>query len=128
MKELTAGITGSAETTVTGENTALKMGSGSLSVFATPAMTALMEQAAWQSVQPYLDPGQGTVGTWLEISHLAATAPGRIVRAESELCQIDRRRLVFSVRAYCDGTLIGEGTHERFIVDEAKFLSKLTQR
>ena len=125
MTQLYTGLTGHAETVVTEENTALTMGSGSLPVFATPAMTALMEQAAWQSIQPFLEPGQGSVGTRLEVSHLAATALGKTVRAESELIQIDRRRLVFAVRAYCGDTLIGEGRHERFVVDEARFLAKL---
>ena len=125
MTQLYTGLTGHAETIVNEENTALTMGSGSLPVFATPAMTALMEQAAWQSIQPFLEPGQGSVGTRLEVSHLAATALGKTVRAESELIQIDRRRLVFAVRAYCGDTLIGEGRHERFVVDEARFLAKL---
>ena len=125
MTQLYTGLIGHAETVVTEENTALTMGSGSLPVFATPAMTALMEQAAWQSIQPFLEPGQGSVGTRLEVSHLAATALGKTVRAESELIQIDRRRLVFAVRAYCGDTLIGEGRHERFVVDEARFLAKL---
>ena len=125
MSELTAGIRGRAETVVTEKNIALTMGSGNLPVFATPAMIALMEQAAWQSIQPFLEPGQGSVGTRMEINHLAATALGKTVRAESELLEIDRRRLVFAVRAYSGDTLIGEGRHERFVVDEARFLAKL---
>ena len=124
MSELQIGLKGVAETPVTEENTAAAMGSGLLPVFATPAMLALMENAAASSVQPYLAEGQGTVGTRLEVSHLAATPVGLTVRAESELIEIDRRRLVFSVRAWAGEELIGEGTHQRFIIDSARFLEK----
>ena len=124
MSELQIGLKGVAETPVTEENTAAAMGSGLLPVFATPAMLALMEKAAAASVQPYLAEGQGTVGTRLEVSHLAATPVGLTVRAESELIEIDRRRLVFTVRAWAGEELIGEGTHQRFIIDNARFLEK----
>ncbi len=121
---LLCGVKGSAETLVTPKNPAAAMGSGALPVFATPSMIALMEQAALLSVQPYLEEGQGTVGTKIAISHLAATPLGAKVRAETELVEIDRRRLSFTVRAYALGEKIGEGTHERFIVDSARFLQK----
>lgn len=124
MSELQIGLKGVAETPVTEENTAAAMGSGLLPVFATPAMLALMEKAAAASVQPYLAEGQGTVGTRLEVSHLAATPVGLTVRAESELIEIDRRRLVFTVRAWAGEELIGEGKHQRFIIDNARFLEK----
>ncbi len=124
MSELQIGLKGVAETPVTEENTAAAMGSGLLPVFATPAMLALMENAAAASVQPCLAEGQGTVGTRLEVSHLAATPVGLTVRAESELIEIDRRRLVFTVRAWAGEELIGEGTHQRFIIDNARFLEK----
>lgn len=124
MDALSIGLKGLAETLVTEENTAAAMGSGLLPVFATPAMLALMEKAAASSVQPYLPEGQGTVGTRLEISHLAATPIGLSVRAESELIAIDRRKLRFSVRAWAGDELIGEGEHERFIIDNARFLEK----
>ena len=124
MSELQIGLKGVAETPVTEENTAAAMGSGLLPVFATPAMLALMEKAAAASVQPYLAEGQGTVGTRLEVSHLAATPVGLTIRAESELIEIDRRRLVFTVRAWAGEELIGEGTHQRFIIDSARFLEK----
>ena len=124
MEELRPGIRGHAETTVTEENTAAAMGSGLLPVFATPAMLALMEQAAASSVQPCLAEGEGTVGTRLEVSHLAATPVGLTVRAESELIQVDRRRLVFTVRAWAGEELIGEGRHERFIIQNQRFLEK----
>lgn len=118
------GIKGRAEVEVTWGNTAAALGSGALEVFATPAMVALMEKAALESVQPYLDAEQGTVGTKLDIAHLAATPVGLTVRAESELMEIDRRRLVFRVAAYAGEEKIGEGTHERFIIDNDRFLAK----
>ncbi len=122
--DLMIGLKGFAETLVTEENTAAAMGSGLLPVFATPAMLALMEQAAASSVQPLLPEGQGTVGTRLSVSHLAATPIGLTVRAESELIAVDRRMLRFSVRAWAGEELIGEGEHERFIIDNARFLEK----
>ena len=124
MKDLPIGLKGQAETTVNERNTAAAMGSGLLPVFATPAMLALMENAAASSVQPYLDEGQGSVGTRLEVSHLAATPLGLRVRAESELLAVDRRKLRFAVRAWAEEELIGEGVHERFIIDNARFLEK----
>ena len=124
MDALSIGLKGLAETLVTEENTAAAMGSGLLPVYATPAMLALMEKAAAGSVQPYLPEGQGTVGTRLEVSHLAATPIGLSVRAESELIAIDRRKLRFSVRAWAGDELIGEGEHERFIIDNTRFLEK----
>ena len=124
MKELTIGLKGHAETVVTEQNTAAAMGSGMLPVFATPAMLALMENAAACSVQPYLDEGQGSVGTRLEVSHLAATPIGLPVRAESELIAVDRRKLRFAVRAWGGEELIGEGEHERFVIDNQRFLEK----
>ena len=121
---LEIGLKGAASVTVTPENTAAAMGSGALPVFATPSMIALMERAALESVQPFLPEGQGTVGTRLEVSHMAATPLGMEVRAEAELTEIDRRRLVFRVCAYAGDELIGEGRHERFIVDSERFLLK----
>ena len=124
MKELPIGLKGQAETTVNEQNTAAAMGSGLLPVFATPAMLALMENAAATSVQPFLGEGEGTVGTRLEVSHLAATPIGLPVRAESELVAVDRRKLTFTVRAWGGEELIGEGTHQRFVIDNARFLEK----
>ena len=121
---LEIGLRGEASVEVVPENTAAAAGSGALPVFATPCMIALMERAALESVQPFLDGGQGTVGTRIEVSHLAATPVGMAVRAESELVEIDRRRLVFTVRAFAGEEPIGEGRHERFIVDNERFLQK----
>lgn len=118
------GIIGTQTITVTEEKTAKAMGSGELNVFATPAMIALMENTAYKSVAEYLEPGQGTVGTLMNVSHVAATPMGMQIKCETKLVEIDRRRLVFEVKASDEKGLIGEGTHERFIVDNAKFMAR----
>jgi predicted thioesterase len=100
------------------------MGSGELEVYATPAMVALMEKAAWTSVAPHLDEGQGTVGVSMNIKHLSATPLGMTVTAKSTLTAIDRRKLTFTVEAFDESGKIGEGTHERFIVDNRSFQEK----
>ena len=97
---LTVGIKGKEEIVVTDANSAKTMGSGTLDVFATPAMIALMEKTAWKSVAPYLEEGCGTVGTLLNVTHDAPTPLGMKVWCESELTEIDGRRLVFSVAAF----------------------------
>jgi len=118
------GIKGYSECLVSVETSAKAMGSGELNVFATPAMIALIEKAAWQSVAPELEEGQGTVGTRLDVSHLAATPLGMKVRCETTLTEIDGRRLVFSAEVFDEAGKIGEGTHERFIVFNEKFQAK----
>ena len=118
------GIWGEQMIIVTEQQTAKYLGSGELAVFATPCMIALMENTAYKSVQPFLDPGQGTVGTLLNVKHLAATPVGMEVRCETRLIEIDRKRLVFEVKAFDACGLIGEGTHERFIIDNQKFMQK----
>ncbi len=119
------GIKGHKEQIVTPEMSAARVGSGLVDVFATPMLVALVEQTCYESVLPYLDEGQGTVGTLVNISHVSATPVGKRVWCESELVDVDRRRLVFSVKAYDECGLIGEGTHERFVIDTAKFMEKL---
>lgn len=125
---LQPGIKGQATLTVCDGNTAKTMGSGSLEVLATPAMVALMEQAAAQSVSLCLEEGQTTVGTAMQIQHLSATPIGMHVTAESELLQIDGRKLLFSVSAFDEKGLIGQGTHERFVVDAARFMAKAASK
>lgn len=125
---LTPGIKGSASCVVGPEDTAKALGSGAVDVFSTPKLVALMEKAALLSVRDYLDEGMDTVGTHLDISHNAATPVGMTVRAESELIEVDRRRLVFSVKAWDETELVGEGTHERFIIDRDKFLAKCSAK
>lgn len=122
------GTKGKIETVVDEQNTAKFAGSGSLDVFATPNMICLMEQAAQASVADYLEDGQGTVGTKIEVTHDAATPLGMKVWAESELVEIDRRRLVFEVAAYDECGLIGKGRHERFIIQNDKFLAKVNAK
>lgn len=122
---LTPGLTGEATTTVVHENTAAAVGAGGVEVFGTPMMIALMEMAAWRAVEEKLEPGLVTVGTLVNVKHLGATPLGQQVRATAELLEADGRRLVFKVEAYDERQKIGEGTHERFIVQLERFLSRL---
>ena len=119
------GIKGHKEQIVTPEMSAARVGSGLVDVFATPMLVALVEQTCYESVLSHLDEGQGTVGTLVNVSHLSATPIGKRVWCDSELTEVDRRRLVFNVKAYDEVGLIGEGTHERFVIDTAKFMDKL---
>ena len=91
-------------------------------------MITLMEYTALESVTPFLPEGSSTVGTRIDIKHLAATPIGMRVRCETELIEIDRRRLVFLCRVFDEAGLIGEGTQERFIVDNEKFMEKTQQK
>lgn len=110
---------------VSEDNTALNLGSGDMSVFATPAMIALMENAAMNAVAEHLDAGATTVGTMMKSSHIKASAVGATITAEAELVAVEGRRLCFVVKAWDEKGTIGEGEHERFIVDRERFLSKL---
>ncbi|MBQ7152330.1 MAG: thioesterase [Clostridia bacterium] len=121
---LSVGIKGNLERTVTEDLTAEALGSGLLPVFATPAAVALAEETAWKSVAGELEEGQGTVGTLMELAHIAATPLGMKVRCETELVEVDRRKLVFTVKIYDEKEKVADGRHERFIIDNAKFLSK----
>lgn len=118
------GIKGHIEETVTVELTADRIGSGLAQVFATPMMIALVERTCAESVAAQLGQGQSTVGTRVEMTHTAATPVGMRVWCDSELVEVDRRRLTFSVKAYDECGLIGEGRHERFVVDNEKFQAK----
>jgi predicted thioesterase len=125
---LKAGLKCEQRETVTGENTAQAWGSGGLPVYATPAMAALMEKAAAAAVAPGLPEGFSTVGTELNIKHLAATPPGTTVRAMGELIETKGRRLLFKVEAFDEAGKIGEGTHSRFIVENEPFIQKAASR
>lgn len=118
------GLKGESVILVEEHNTATVYGSGDLPVFGTPAMIALMERTALESVKDYLEEGFSTVGTLVNVKHVAATPLGMEVRCESELIEVDRKRLVFNVKAYDARGLIGEGTHERFIIHKERFLEK----
>lgn len=118
------GIKNTVTLTVTVADTALAHGSGELKVFATPAMIALMEKTAMESVAGCLEEGESTVGTLINVKHLSATPVGCTVTCESELTEVDGRRLVFSVRAWDNGGVIGEGVHERFVIKAEGFMKK----
>lgn len=125
---LKTGICGKKEILVDETVTAKAIASGLLDVYATPCMISLIEETAWTSIQDELEDGQGTVGTSLNIRHLAATPVGMHVRCETELTEIDRRRLVFTVSVFDDCQKIGEGTHERFVIDNERFLKKAYEK
>ena len=124
MTELKPGLKGCAETLVAPGNTAADIGSGALPVFSTPHMIALMEKASMAAIAPCLEEGQGSVGTYVDVSHLAATPVGMAVRAESELVAVDRRMLTFRVHAYAGEELIGEGSHQRCLIMNDRFMEK----
>ncbi len=125
--ELTLGMKGEASTLVSHENTAASVGAGGVDVFGTPMMIALMENAAWAAVAKGLDAGDVTVGTVVNVRHLGATPLGQQVRAIAELVEIDGRRLVFKVEAYDEHRKIGDGQHERFIVNLERFIKRMNQ-
>ena len=106
------------------KDTAAVYGSGALEVFATPAMIALMEKTCLESVADKIGEGNTTVGIAVNIKHLKASPVGSTIRCEAEIVEVDRRRLVFKVMCFEDETLVGEGIHERFVVDSQKFMSK----
>ena len=121
---LEVGIKGQRETIVTKENTAAGIGSGSLEVFSTPMMILLMEESCFMSVNDILEEGFTTVGTCVNVKHLSATPLGMKVVIKYELIKVDGRALTFKVEAYDEKGLIGEGIHERFIVNNEKFQAK----
>ena len=125
---LTVGISNEITKTVTKETTAAALGSGLLEVYATPAMVALMEETCLRSVQEELEEGCGTVGTGLTIHHISATPVGMKVRCASKLVEVDGRKLVFDVQAFDEAGLIGQGTHERFIIENEKFFQKACKK
>ena len=125
---VTVGMKFRVEDVVVQENTAISAGSGTLPVFATPFMCALMEKAAWMAIAPALNEGESSVGTKLSISHLSASPVGIKVWAESEVTLVDGKRIELKVAAYDEKGLIGEGTHERFIVSNERFLAKTAKK
>jgi predicted thioesterase len=125
---LSPGLTGQASTVVTEDKTARALGSGNVDVYSTPAMIALLEAAAIDALKGQLAEGQTSVGTSLNVKHLSATPVGMAVRATAVLKEIDGRRLVFDVSASDDVELIGEGTHERFLIDQARFEARVRSK
>lgn len=127
-KAMETGIKNVIEIIVSDDKTAYSMRSGTLRIFATPAMIALIEETAWRSVEPYLEEGQGTVGTALDIKHLSPTPLNMKVKCETELVEIDGRKLKFNANVYDETGLIGSGTHERFIINVEKFIAKANSK
>ncbi len=125
---LEAGIKGRQEMEVAKEDTAKAHKSGTLDVLATPRMIALVEETAWKSLTGFLDPGMGTVGIKVDMGHLAPTPVGMRVWCETVLEEVDGKRLVFAAAVFDEAGKIGEGTHERFLVDEAKFQGKADRK
>lgn len=119
------GLTGQASVVVVPEVTARHLGSGTVAVFATPEMVRLMERAAVHALAPYLAPGQQSVGTMINVRHLAATPLGATVTATAELVEVNGRRLTFKVSAHDGVELIGEGLHERALIDLARFEARV---
>jgi predicted thioesterase len=119
------GLKHSTVMTVTEGNTADYIGSGDMAVLATPALVALMENAAMLAVALKLEEGETTVGSMISTSHLKPSKVGATILAEAELTAVEGRKLTFAVKAFDGETLIGEGEHVRFIVNRDKFLSKL---
>ena len=115
---------GRSESKVTNERTAKAAGSGTLNVYATPWMIALMENAACAAIGEALEEGQSSVGTMMNVSHVSATPVSMKVWAEAEVTGVDRRKVSFKVSAYDEAGLIGEGVHERFVISEDKFIDK----
>lgn len=122
--EITVGMTGTVSTTVEREDTAFEVGSGSLLVYATPCMVALMEGAACEAIAGALPEEKTSVGIELNISHLAATPVGLAVRAEAEVIQVEGNAVTFRVIAYDEAGKIGEGIHKRVVVSTQRFLDK----
>ena len=122
---LEIGLTFESTTTVSASNTAATLGSGDMDVFATPAMVALMENAAMKAVAAALPDGSATVGTQMNTLHIKASALGATITASATLTQVEGRKLTFAVKAWDEQGTIGEGEHTRFVVDRERFLSKL---
>ena len=125
---VTVGMKARVEDVVSEHNTAIRAGSGTLPVFATPFMCALMEKAAWMAIAPALEDGDSSVGTKLSVTHQSATPVGLKVWAESEVTAVDGKRIEFAVTAWDEKGIIGSGTHERFLVTDKRFLLKTAQK
>lgn len=128
MKNIECGIKGSAEIEVSAAELAVNVGSGSLDVFATPAMIMLMEKAACSCLADYLENDETTVGTALDVRHISATPLGMKVSAEAILTEINGREFTFNVTASDEAGKIGEGIHKRFLVHGEKFMAKTNSK
>ena len=122
--EITVGMKGEVSTLVEKEDTAAEVGSGSLLVYATPCMVALMEGAACEAIESAMSEGQTSVGTELNIRHISATPVGLEGRAEAEVTAVEGKIVTFQLTAYDEAGVIGEGTHKRCIISSQRFLDK----
>lgn len=125
---LQPGVIGEVQHRVTPDTFASRWGNPGIEVLATPVVVGWLEDAAIHAVQPYLEPGQGSVGTMVSMKHLAATPAGMTVRATATVTEVDGRRIRFAVEAHDEKEKIAEGEHERFIVNMAKFLDRVAQK
>ena len=125
MDNIEIGLAAERSETVVESLLATRLGSGSVEVYATPAMVALMESASVAAIEPLLPEGQSSVGIALDIRHLAATPPGQQVRARAEVIGVDGRKVTFQVQAWDEQERIGEGTHTRFVIDVARFMQRV---
>jgi fluoroacetyl-CoA thioesterase len=128
MSEISIGLVGKASELVTPEATASHWGSGMVAGFSTPALIALMENAAFNATKDLLPDGQTTVGVEVNIKHLAATPVAMRVRARAELTRVEGRKLFFNVEAWDEVEKIGAGTHVRFVVDVARFDQRMKEK
>jgi fluoroacetyl-CoA thioesterase len=128
IEDIVPGLVGQMELVVGEENTARHLGSGNVSVLATPEMVRLMERASVAAVDDLLPPGQRTVGIRVDVRHLAATPVGMRVTARSELLTVEGRKLTFHVEAHDEMEKVGEGTHERMIIDLDRFRSRVEDK
>lgn len=122
---LEIGLTAELERIVTDEMSAIALGSGDVAVFATPSMIALMEAAAVAAIAPHLSAEQSSVGVLISVKHLAASPIGATVRAAAELIALEGRVMRFKVVAWEGQTLIGDGEHERALIDRARFMARV---
>jgi predicted thioesterase len=128
LESLKVGLTGEASTTVRTGNTAAEVVSGAVPMFSTPSMIGLMEHASWNAIASHLAEGETSVGTVVDIKHLAASPIGLEVTARAEVVEVDGRRVRFRVEARDPQDVVGEGWHERFIVDQDRFLTRASQK
>ena len=128
MDELKPGLVGESAWLITRELTAAAHGSGLVAAFATPALVALMENASVNAIQKTLPPGQTSVGIEINVKHIAATPVGMRVRARAEVIAVEGRRVTLKVEAWDDREKVGEGTHQRMVVDEARFNERFQQK
>jgi fluoroacetyl-CoA thioesterase len=128
VDKIKPGLTGHAEMVVGTNDTAPRVGSGRIAVLATPVMISLIEEAALAAVEHILPEGKQSLGTHLDVSHIAATPVGMRVKAEAKLVEVDGRKLTFAVSARDEQDLIGEGRHERVVVTVASFEARVAEK